>query len=625
MGSEGRGGGGGGDGRGEVSTIDYPKTVKENLIYRVQLLAKCQQEVQYAAAVREYVKSDILFCFNTFFWAYHPPTAHKDRPIVTYKYQDDTILEINHAIDVGENLFIDKSRDMLATYMVDLVFLYRWMTRTAEEFRLGSRTQDMVDKQGDMDTHFEKLRYNLKRLPQWMLPLYFNWAKHSTYMRLFNPENRSSLLGEATNANFGRGGRKKAILFDEFASWEQAESAWQSATDATPCKIALGTPQGLGNKFAQLARSSEVKRKIHLIWYKHPEKAYTSESHLERVKLGEVYDKVGNYTVEVSETQAPAGCYVDQHGKVRSEWYDKEQEKRSANDIAENIDCNYMTSGRPVFDLLMCDARLRESQVPLMRGDLVWVVPPKFNEEGSCTNKKLLRVKFILRPNGLWCLYRQKEPDKAFENAYCIGADIAEGLEQGDFDDARVYYRVGEKPVLVGVLHARLKTHVYAEELAKAGVYWGYCVVAPERTGMGLTVIEQLFRFYPRIYFKEIFSKGYASATDQLGWSTSQQSKQNIIGELNRQIAKNLFVCDDETFWKETLTFVNNDGKLEAQGKSQNEQTFDDAVMSTAITLWVSSSIPLPKRKDKPDENPYDWRKNQKKEMESRRLVGWVV
>jgi len=55
-----------------------------------------------------------------------------------------------------------------------------------------SRTADEVDKSGDMDSLFEKLRFMLRNLPDWMIPKGFSKEqgkdKTNSYMNISDPE-----------------------------------------------------------------------------------------------------------------------------------------------------------------------------------------------------------------------------------------------------------------------------------------------------------------------------------------------------------------------------------------------------------------------------------------------------
>ena len=600
----------------------YPKDHQENIRFRASIIEQAERDPLLRATVRELAFRDILFYFNVFLWTFDPRTKEQHHPFITYDFQDKIILDINEAIEKGENLFIDKSRDMGATWMILGVMDWRWGRLATEHFRIGSRKEDMVDQKGDMDTHFEKLRYIHERLPWWMLPEGFDHRKHGqTYMKILNPKTGSALIGEATNRDFGRGGRSKGILFDEFQSWEMAEESWRAATDATPCKIALGTPEGAAGKFAELQRGDEVKRKIRIWWYLHPNKIGFTPEHKKSVESGDVYDKVGKYRVEFKEeSKEHKGCYLDQYGKIRSQWYDKQNADRSSDDIASNIDIDYLTTGRPIFDTRVCSARMAESVESPHYGELVWKIRPVFNDRGVVVNHDQLSVEFVPNSNGLYRIW-EMPGKKEYEHGFCIGADTAEGLEQGDYDSAYVLRRFGTRPGVACSLHGHIRIHEYAEELAKVGVFYHGAIVNVERNNHGHGVILELVKLYKRLYHKDMFTRGYAEITDKIGWETTSMSKPSLIGQMGKWISENQFDCRDEKFWKETLTFVEDDGKMEAQGKSRGERCYDDRVMGLAITLWTHLNMPLPYKIV--EVSDYQKRVNMSRKRKS--VVGWTV
>lgn len=591
----------------------YPKTIKENLKYRVKIYEMTHEtehvggKLRYTESAREaagkirfLAETDVLFYFNTFLWTYDPRTPEKHLPFITWDFQDEYILAQNEAIELSElgndrqDTYTKKSRDMGVTWMVLGIFDWRWRFKSGEEFRVGSRKQEFVDTSGDMDSLFEKLRYFDDRMPWYLVPKGYDKRKHTPFMKKINPEKKNAIIGEATNKDFARGGRKKAVLYDEFQSWEMADEAWRSATDSTRCKIVLGTPQGSGNKYAELHRTDEVKKKFDLMWFKHPRKTGVSEKHLQKVMDGQVFDKSGGYVAFLHADQnAPKGCYVDQHGKIHSQWYDRETQDRTVDDIKENLDADFLTTGRPVFDTLKCQQKLYESKPPEYKGELIWKVSPHFNPStGYCDNQDQLVVEFVENMNGVISVW--EKPEDYWQWGYLIGADTAEGLEQHDYDSADVIRRFGDKPKIVATLHGHLRMHEYAEELAKLGIYYGKCSIDVERNQHGHGVLAHLVKLYKWLSHKEIFTKGYAEVTDRLGFETTGQSKGVIIGTLGKAISQDEFICLDEGFWNETLTYVNDNGEMEAQGKSHGEKCFDDRVMSKAIAWHRHLNMPLP-------------------------------
>jgi hypothetical protein len=608
-----------------------PHDVPGNLRFRADVISAEGDTRKY---VKEMARRDVVFFFNTFLWA-EDPFAEKGlrhgipleriRPIILYPFQEEFVLGLQDAINVGADEIADKSRDMLATYMVLGVYLHGWLFR-GHKYMITSWKQEEIDGKEDTSTHFGKLRFMLDMLPEWMKPAGWDLRKHSSYMRMQNPENKGTLTGSAASAGLASGRREDSIFLDELSKWEErAREAWISASDSTKCKISVWTPRGSGNLAAELMRGDEIKRKRHLFWHLHPEKCYVTDGHLETVKAGKVRDKVRKYVVTLNTDQkgAKAGTYVDQYGRLRSEWYDKECEGRTPEDIAENLDCDYLTTGRPVFDTLKCQEKLYASRPPKWTGDLIWKIRPIFDAtSGQCVNQDQLAVEFIENSNGLVSLW--EKPESGWMNGYVIGADTAEGLEQHDWDSAEVLRRFGDKPGQAAALHGHVKMHEYAEELAKLGVYFKNALVNVERNNHGHGVIAHLVKLYKWLFHKAIFTKGYAEITDRIGFETGGQSKPVIIGTLGKAIALDEFECLDEGFWRETLTFVNDDGKMEAQGKHRGEKCFDDRVMRKAITWWSHLNMPLPAIV-RIVEKPEGWRKARMKQNKQQSAVGWVV
>jgi hypothetical protein len=117
---------------------------------------------------------------------------------------------------------------------------------------------------------FGKLRYIHYAMPKWMTPQGFRKSEHDIHMKLINPDQQSFLIGESANPNFARGNRAAMIFFDEMFFWRFARESWRSASDSTPCRIAVSTPAP--SSFARgLRESMEVnKTLLTLDWKQHP-------------------------------------------------------------------------------------------------------------------------------------------------------------------------------------------------------------------------------------------------------------------------------------------------------------------------------------------------------------------
>ena len=215
-----------------------------NILYRGKLLKKCATDSVFAQKVYDFMKNGedagLMFFVNCFLWIHEPRAEVTEKPFVAWDYQEEHILDTYHAIRDQYDYAWDKSREMGVTWDILAVYLYCWLFK-GWDFRVGSRKQDYVYKRGDMDALMQKLEYMIQRLPEWILPKGYSHKDHFTSLMLYNPETRNSIVGEATNPEFGTGGRKRSIFFDEFGFWECADMAWQKTADATPCRLAVST------------------------------------------------------------------------------------------------------------------------------------------------------------------------------------------------------------------------------------------------------------------------------------------------------------------------------------------------------------------------------------------------
>jgi hypothetical protein len=245
-----------------------------SLYQRAHLLEAAQVSPELQQFLLELCRRDIHFWFRHFAWTFDPRLSQPHQPFVLFPYQEETVQVLAACIDNGEDLLIEKSRDMGVSWLILLVFQYYWLFREGSNFHLGSRKQESVDRKGDISTLFEKLRYNLDWLPAWMKPSGWQPATHDNLLRLINPANGNVITGESSNDNFARGGRYKAVLFDEFPFWPGQEAAYASAGQSSPCRIVVGTPYGKNNRFADLRFGGQVKT-LSIHWSLHPHKDET--------------------------------------------------------------------------------------------------------------------------------------------------------------------------------------------------------------------------------------------------------------------------------------------------------------------------------------------------------------
>ena len=189
--------------------------------------------------------ADRVMCSRSFlFWAQHYGVMYNPRaedparrriPFVAWPKQLEFLDWLEERTRLGELALVPKSREVGVSWMCLMRLWWAWRFEPGFSALLGSRKEDLVDKAGDSDSLFQKLRWMMGLQPDHLKPA--SDQVRSTHMLLEHQTIDSTLVGEATNPAFGQGKRRRVIFIDEaarvqnsvFAStWLAIESAWHS-------------------------------------------------------------------------------------------------------------------------------------------------------------------------------------------------------------------------------------------------------------------------------------------------------------------------------------------------------------------------------------------------------------
>jgi hypothetical protein len=183
---------------------------------------------------------------------YDPRNAGRGKPaympFILFPRQAECVQFLRACMDAEENGLIEKARDMGATWVACAYSVWLWRFYPGAAVGWGSRKEQLVDKLGDPDSIFEKMRILIRRLPREFWPRGFSDADHMTYLRIVNPETGATITGEAGD-NIGRGGRKLVYFKDEAAHYERPEKIEAALADNTRVQIDISSVNGLGNVF----------------------------------------------------------------------------------------------------------------------------------------------------------------------------------------------------------------------------------------------------------------------------------------------------------------------------------------------------------------------------------------
>lgn len=304
-----------------LGTGEWPPDYKAVYGWRVQTLKQLSTDESMLASAKAYYSKRpgefIMDWMDTYDPRKSPnnadPTQRGEKwmPFIFFKRQMDVIEFFESCSRDQESGLVEKCRDFGLTWLACAYSVWRWLFIKDDAIGWGSRKETLVDKPGDPDSIFEKLRLLIKRLPTVWMPLDFKWSRHSTYMKLINPENGAIISGESGD-NIGRGGRRSIYMLDEAAHLEHPEKIEAALGDNTNVRIDISSVNGVGNVFHR-------RRENGMVW--------TPDCHLPK----------GFVRVFIADWR--------DHPLKTQDWYDKRKARYEregmAHIFAQEVDRNY--------------------------------------------------------------------------------------------------------------------------------------------------------------------------------------------------------------------------------------------------------------------------------------------
>ena len=203
---------------GAAVTYSWPPDYTTELLQRQNRFLKTQKNGALILGAKHYYKDKPAEFIEHWCITYDPRNASQQlpttMPFLMFPRQREFVEFLEACLYDRENGLVEKSRDMGATWVCCAFSVWVWLFMDGSAVGWGSRKEQLVDKIGDPDSIFEKMRRIIEHLPAFLLPVGFNPKEHSSYMKLINPENGATITGEAGD-NIGRGGRKLIYFKDE--------------------------------------------------------------------------------------------------------------------------------------------------------------------------------------------------------------------------------------------------------------------------------------------------------------------------------------------------------------------------------------------------------------------------
>jgi hypothetical protein len=245
-------------------------------------------------------------------------------------------------------------------------------------------------------------------------------------------------------------------------------------------------------------------------------------------------------------------------------WHYSEEEieiiKRRMNNpskFAQEYGLEFLTSGRSVFDPNSIQ-RQRKNQLAV--GDL--------NTRNSIEGERVREV------DGLR-IYSAPRSD----HFYIVGADVAEGVDGGDYSVAMIWDRMtGEE---VAFFRGHTEPDKFADKLNGWGRMFNNALMVVEINNHGLTTVTCLKKLlYPSMYFRPTHFEKIASPwSEKLGWKTTKLTRPLMIDDFAQAVRDNELIIHSKEVLDEMTVFVyDRNNNMVAQ-----EGFHDDCIFSGGI------------------------------------------
>lgn len=582
----------------EVTGLVIPKLLEENIEWRRRLRQSANNDIGLQKTLKQACASSMLFWLNAFGWTFLQKIVGDDGlehmvkgmqvhvPFITWQIQDIAIKKIIHCIDTGEDILISKSRDMGASWICLSVFHWYWQFIPGTTFLEMSRNEKYVDQRGNMDSLFEKHRYLHKMQPAWLRP-----GIDDNLLRIRNTATGNMLVGESTNQHAGQGGRKTAVLLDEFARVREAEEIDLALSDTTSCKIYNSTPQGPTTWFSKLKKSHKCVV-LEMPWFHHPLKGRDAEL-------------ITAYDVEIGYTCPPGKKWI-------STWYGLQETLRSRRDVAQNIDMCDEQSGRMFFDVREVEEhRSKFQRVPSQVGELLYRIERQDDPDRIkiLKSRKVSDIFFMQSKEGKWRLWGELIEGRFDQtHAYTMGIDISAGTSSSN--SVITVFDATAKRVVAKFWSATITPYALAEEACKAGLWIGGTTHQPvlnweTNGGVGAQFTTRLKQLgYRPQYVRRNYAKRDRPKSNQRGWHSTTELKEDLLGQLRQGLKTQEFIIACQDSFDEYLGYHYDDlmrlqpGVSDVDEESGASATHGDHAIADGLAFLAKEDTWKPKEID---------------------------
>jgi hypothetical protein len=386
----------------------------------------------YKLSKKEVLK-EILKCGkdSTYFLNNYARISHPQEGLIafrTYDFQSELLENFN---DHRFNIILKARQLGISTITAGYI---TWLML----FHRDKNILVVATKFGTASNLVKKVKSIIKRVPDWL-----KIAEITTDNRTsFELSNGSQIKASSTSGDAGRSEALSLLVIDEAAHVEGLEELWAglypTLSTGGRC-IALSTPNGVGNWFHKIYTEAELEEN------------------------------------EFFHTSLPWDVHPDRD----QNWFERETKNMSRREIAQELECNFNTSGETVIH----------------PDDIAWV--------GQTAKDPEYRTGF---DRNFW-IWQKYDPS----GQYLLAADVA----RGDGEDHSTFHIMRTDTMeLVAEYQGKPTLDQYSNILYQAGHEYGNCLLVVENIGVGISVLEKLVDLeYPNIYYSIKSTHEYSQRT----------------------------------------------------------------------------------------------------------------
>jgi len=373
----------------------------------------------------------------------------------------------------------------------------------------------------------------------------------------------------ANNTAIGRSDTVQIIHGSEIGEWSNGEELVASLLQTVPLRpntmiFLESTAKGMGNYFHKEWENSQkgdgIFEPFFFPWWQH------DEYELEGVNF-ELTDEEEAIALLMRQANIPENKVIP---KLNFRRYKQREFKSDPMLLYQEYPSTdyeaFLASGRPRFHIpTLVKMRVKAEDTPVKTYDLA-----------QDADRTLEAIEVPDTPLKIWQM-----PKPGGE--YVIGADVAEGVNGGDYSVADI---IDIKSLqTVARWRGQVDPDIFGHILDKLGRFYNNALVGCEINNHGLAVVQRLRDlFYFNLYHRETgIDESFEEPTAKLGWKTDMRTKPLMIDYLAEAIREQIITDYDPVFVREAMTYVVDDnGRTNAE-----EGAFDDTVIAKAIALQM--------------------------------------